>query len=84
MRQKLSLNLSQMEACIYTWKKVYEVEFLRFVRDRKANNKYLKYYDPKQELKHIVYLDVNNSNSSAMSRFLSTSGFKWMVPKKFD
>ena len=24
------------------------------------NNKYLKSYDPKQELKHIIFLDVNN------------------------
>ena len=27
---------------------------------RKANNKYLQYYDPKQEPKHIIYLDANN------------------------
>ena len=26
----------------------------------KANNKYLKSYDPKQEPKHVIYLDVNN------------------------
>ena len=24
------------------------------------NNKYLKSFDPKQELKHIIFLDVNN------------------------
>ena len=29
-------------------------------RYSKANNKYLKSYDPKQESKHIIYLDVNN------------------------
>ena len=27
----------------------------------KANDKYLKSYDPKQEPKHIIYLDENNS-----------------------
>ena len=26
----------------------------------KANNKYLKSYDSKQESKHIIYLEVNN------------------------
>ena len=31
-------------------------------RYSKANNKYLKSYDPKQELKHI-YLDVNKDTS---------------------
>ena len=29
-------------------------------RDSKANNKYLKSYDPKQESEHIIHLDVNN------------------------
>ena len=39
----------------------------------KANNKYLKFYDPKQESKHIIYLVVNNLCGSAMSKFLPTS-----------
>ena len=29
-------------------------------RYSKANNKYLKFCDPKQESKHVIYLDVNN------------------------
>ena len=29
-------------------------------RYSKANNKYLKYYEPKQESKQIMYLDSNN------------------------
>ena len=29
-------------------------------RYSKANNKYLKSYDPKQESKYIIYLDANN------------------------
>ena len=32
-------------------------------RYSKANNKYFKSYDPKQELKHIIYLDVNKDTS---------------------
>ena len=42
----------------------------------KANNKYLKSYDPKQESKHILYLDTNNLFGYAMPRFLPTNGFK--------
>ena len=51
-------------------------------RYSKANNKYLKSYDVKEESKHIIYLDKNNlCNGCAMSRFLPTSGFKWIDPK---
>ena len=53
-------------------------------RYSKANNKYLKSYDPKQESKHIIYLDVNKFYGYAMSKFLPTSGFKWIDPKEFD
>ena len=45
-------------------------------RYSKANSKYWKSYDPKQESKHIIYLEVNNVYDCAMSTFLSTSGFK--------
>ena len=44
-----------------------------------ANNKYLKAYDPKQEWKHIIYLDVNNLYGYAMPKFLPTNEFKWIV-----
>ena len=47
-------------------------------RFSKANNKYLKSYDPKQESKHIKNLDTNNLYGYAMSKFLPTSGFKWI------
>ena len=49
----------------------------------KANNKYSKSYDPKQESKHIIYLDANNLYRYAMSKFLP-SGFKWIDHKEFD
>ena len=52
-------------------------------RYRKANNKYLKSYDTKQESKLIIYLDVNNSHGYAMPKFLPISGFKWTVRKEF-
>ena len=41
-------------------------------RYSKANNKYLKYYDQKQESKHIIYLDANNLNSYETSNFFPT------------
>ena len=44
-----------------------------FNRCSKAKNKYLKFYDPKQESKHIIYLDAYNLHGYAMSKFLPTS-----------
>ena len=39
----------------------------------------------KQESKHIMYLDTNNwYGYYTMSKFLPTSGFKWIDPKEFD
>ena len=35
-------------------------------RYRKANDKHWKFYDPKKELKHIMYLDGNNLYGYAM------------------
>ena len=49
-------------------------------RYSKANNKYLKYYDPKQESKHFKYLSYRH----AMSKFLPTCGIIWKDPKDFD
>ena len=51
-------------------------------RYRKANNKWLKSYAPRQESKHI-YLDLNNLYGYAISKFLQTSGFKWIDTKEF-
>ena len=53
-------------------------------RYSQANNKYLKIHDPKQESKHIIYLDLNNLYGYAMPNFLPTSGFKWIDLKEFD
>ena len=39
----------------------------------KANNKYLKPYDPTQESKYIISLDGNNLYSYEMSKFLPDS-----------
>ena len=53
-------------------------------RYSKAKNKYLESYDPKQESKHIIYLGANNLYGYVMTRFLTTSGFKWTDFKDFD
>ena len=45
-------------------------------RYNKANNKYLKSYDSKQESKYIIQLDPNNLYGYVMSKFLPTSNFK--------
>ena len=53
-------------------------------RHSKANNKYLKFYDPKEELKRIICLYANSLNGYAMFKLLPISGFKWIEPKEFD
>ena len=40
--------------------------------------------DPKQESKHITYLDPNNLYGYGISEFLQTSRLKWIDPKEFD
>ena len=54
-------------------------------RYSKANNKYLKSYNPKQESRYIIYLNANNDlYGYAMSTFLPTSVFKWIDTKELD
>ena len=54
------------------------------MRCSKSNNNYLKFYDPKQESEHIMYLDSNNLYGYAMSRFFLMCGFKWIDPIEFE
>ena len=72
---------------IYSFRKVQEVEFLIFLIDAAKttiNSNSSKSYDRKQKSKHIIYLDANNLYSYAMSKFLPTSGFKWIDSKEFS
>ena len=38
----------------------------------------------KQELKHIIYLDVNDLYDYATSKINPTDEFRWKDPKEFD
>ena len=53
-------------------------------RYSKANNNYLKSYDPKQKSKHIIQLDANNLQGYEMSKFLPTNRLKQTDPKGFN
>ena len=52
-------------------------------RYSKASNKYLKTYDPKQEFKHLIYLNANNLYGYIITYFFPISGFKWVYPRQF-
>ena len=47
-------------------------------RYAKANNKYMKNYDPKKSSKFITYLDMNNLYGWVMTNCLPYGGFKWL------
>ena len=47
-------------------------------RYAKANNKYMKCYNNKEESFYIQYLDANNLYGWVMSKKLPTNGFKWI------
>ena len=57
---------------------------ISFISNRynKTNNKYLKFYEPKQKSKDIIYFDANTLYGYAMSKFLPASGFQWTDPKR--
>ena len=76
---KIELKLvTDPDMYIFFEKGTRGVTYHIFNTDSKATNKYLKSYDPKQEWKHIIYLDANNLYCYEMSKFLPASGFKWI------
>ena len=49
-------------------------------RHAKANNSYMKLYNPDNETIYIMYLDANNLYGWAMSQPLPYRNFKWVKP----
>ena len=47
-------------------------------RHSKANNKYIKNYDPTKPSKYISSLDMNNKFGWGMSGYIPYGGFKWL------
>ena len=47
-------------------------------RYSKANNKYVKIYDPTKLSKFILDLDMNNLYRWGLSQYLPYGGFKWL------
>ena len=50
----------------------------------KANNKYMKNYNPEEASKYIMYLDANNLYGWVMSQYLPTGGFEWLTEEEVD
>ena len=44
----------------------------------KANDKYMKNYDPTKPSKYITYLDMNNLYGWTMNGYLPYAGFRWL------
>ena len=76
--QKLTLNLFQIRACIYSFKKVQEVEFLIFPIDKAKPA--IKVWNPMTQNKNqnILY-----TYGYPMTKFLPTIGFKWINTNEF-
>ena len=49
----------------------------------KANNKFLKSYDPSKPSTHIAYLQVNNLSRRCMVHLILTKIPNWVNPKLF-
>ena len=82
---KVKLELiSDTDMYLFFGKGMRGIVFYISKRFSKANNKYLKPYKPKQEPRHIVYLDANNLHDYGMPKYLPTNEFKWIDPKELD
>lgn len=53
-------------------------------RYAKANNPYMRTYDPSLPCKYIIYLDSNNLYGHAMSDYLPNCNFEWMKREELN
>ena len=53
------------------------ISYIAHIQAR-ANNKYIKFYNPEDRKTYIIYLDANNLYGWAMSQPLPYGGFKWL------
>ena len=52
-------------------------------RYAKANNPYMKFYNPENDTSYIIYLDANNLYGWGMSQPLPYGGFEWVKDPKY-
>ena len=87
---KIELELITDPGMTYSLKKIQEVEFLIFLIDtgKPTINIYGLLIQKKNvnsyTLNSCIFLEANNIYDYAMSKFPSTSGFKWINPKELD
>lgn len=80
---KLEL-LSDMNMVLFVEKGIRGGVSVITKRYAKANNQYLKNYDPTKEKSFIKYLDANNLYGWSMLQKLPYKGFKWCTKKEID
>ena len=69
-------KISNIDMYLFTEKRLRGGISYIVKRYSKANNKYMKSYDPTTLSIYIPYLDINNFYGWAMSRYLPYGGFK--------
>ena len=72
---RISKNIRLWQVLIH-WKRLRGG--ISYIAKRKANNKYMNYYEPKKPSTFITYLDMSNLYGWAMSDYLPYGKFNWL------
>ena len=79
---KIELELiPHSDMCIFFEQEFKGWNFLCFNRQSKTNNKYLETCNPKQESKHIIYLDMKNLYRYAKLNFFQPADSNGQILK---